>query len=153
MKINLSKISNGKSFIEGTESSAFLKWNLDQFLKLRGNIRYKFSLKNFQKEIEIQGELSLPIDIQCSRCTEFFSTSILVSDFLRGYPISDEIFEIDITSDISEELILHLPAFPVCGNDCLGICSKCGVNLNKVECSCIEETGLSQWSVLDKLDF
>ena len=67
--------------------------------------------------------------------------------------ISDEIFEIDITSDISEELILHLPAFPVCGNDCLGICSKCGVNLNKVECSCIEETGLSQWSVLDKLDF
>ena len=98
-------------------------------------------------------ELSLPVNIQCSRCTEFFSTSILVSDFLRGYPISDEIFEIDITSDISEELILHLPAFPVCGTDCLGICSKCGVNLNKVECSCIEETGLSQWSVLDKLDF
>ena len=25
--------------------------------------------------------------------------------------------------------------------------------INKVECSCIEETGLSQWSVLDKLDF
>ena len=48
MKINLSEISNGKSFIE-EPSSAFLKWNLDQFLKLRGNIRYKFSLKNSKK--------------------------------------------------------------------------------------------------------
>tara|TARA_B100001564_G_C20564328_1_gene635261 strand:- start:275 stop:736 length:462 start_codon:yes stop_codon:yes gene_type:complete len=153
VKIILSKISNEKTFIEGSESSEFLKWNLDQFLKFRGNIRYRFSLKNLHKKLVVQGELSLPINIQCSRCTEFFSTSILVSDFLRDYSISDEIFEIDITSDINEALILHLPAFPVCGNDCLGICSKCGVNLNKVECNCNEETGLSQWSVLDKLDF
>ena len=58
----------------------------------------------------------------------------------------------DITEDLREELILHVPAFPVCIDACVGMCTQCGVNLNQVACDCVEEEKPNPWSALDGLN-
>ena len=44
--------------------------------------------------------------------------------------------EIDITSSIKRNLLLNLPMKVVCKEDCKGLCSICGSNLNHGDCGC-----------------
>jgi uncharacterized protein len=37
---------------------------------------------------------------------------------------------------IEEQVLLALPTRPLCREDCRGLCSGCGVNLNSEECAC-----------------
>lgn len=44
--------------------------------------------------------------------------------------------EIDLTPLVHEQAILALPTRPLCGEDCLGLCTSCGANLNPGPCAC-----------------
>lgn len=46
---------------------------------------------------------------------------------------------IDIDISVTEELVLELPLYRLCKDDCKGLCSKCGKNLNEGACSCSDE--------------
>ena len=50
------------------------------------------------------------------------------------YGYEDE--EIDVEPLVRERLLLAVPYAPLCKPDCLGLCSKCGANLNNSECGC-----------------
>jgi uncharacterized protein len=76
---------------------------------------------------------------------------VAVSDFLRAYPAPKGIDSVDITEDFREEILLHVPGFAVCSEDCRGICPRCGVDLNKGSCECKTEEGPTLWSALDNL--
>lgn len=43
---------------------------------------------------------------------------------------------IDLTSLLVAALSLELPQTPLCDDDCKGLCSGCGANLNYEECTC-----------------
>ena len=152
MKILVARILADGSILEGDEPASILEWETERFVRVRGDISYRFSVEHVSGELVVRGEMALATDIQCSRCSEFFSTSIGVSDFLRAYSVPIETDEVDITKDMREELILHIPAFPVCADACLGMCTKCGVNLNHATCDCVEEEKPNPWSALDGLN-
>ncbi len=44
--------------------------------------------------------------------------------------------EIDLDAAVSEELCLTFPTRQLCKPDCLGLCPKCGKDLNEGECGC-----------------
>ena len=44
--------------------------------------------------------------------------------------------EIDLGQLMSEQLYLSLPMKPLCADDCKGLCSQCGTNLNRSTCTC-----------------
>lgn len=44
--------------------------------------------------------------------------------------------EIDLTPLVYEEAMLALPTRPLCGEECLGLCARCGANLNAGPCGC-----------------
>ena len=46
---------------------------------------------------------------------------------------------VDVDADILEELVLELPAYHLCSDDCKGLCPKCGKRLSDGECNCTEE--------------
>jgi len=46
---------------------------------------------------------------------------------------------IDLRSLLSEQVYLGLPLKPLCRPDCLGLCPRCGTNLNTDACTCAEE--------------
>jgi uncharacterized protein len=44
--------------------------------------------------------------------------------------------KIDMTPFVREQLLLALPVAVVCRDDCKGLCTVCGNNLNEKECGC-----------------
>lgn len=44
--------------------------------------------------------------------------------------------EIDLTPLVHEQAILALPTRPLCAEECRGLCSRCGANLNAGPCGC-----------------
>jgi uncharacterized protein len=58
---------------------------------------------------------------------------------------------IDLDPLVREQLVLSLPAYPVCGEDCKGLCPVCGANLNERECGCDRHVPDPRWAALKKL--
>lgn len=58
--------------------------------------------------------------------------------------------ELSLDSYIYENLIVSLPIQILCTDDCKGLCTECGVNLNSETCNCVRESDI-RWSALDKL--
>ncbi len=46
---------------------------------------------------------------------------------------------LELAPMLREQLILAAPMHPLCSEDCLGLCPRCGKNLNEGPCSCVEE--------------
>lgn len=44
--------------------------------------------------------------------------------------------EIDLTPLVHEQTLLALPTRPLCTEECRGLCSRCGANLNAGPCGC-----------------
>jgi uncharacterized protein len=44
--------------------------------------------------------------------------------------------EIDLTPLVHEQMLLALPTRPLCTEQCRGLCSRCGANLNAGPCGC-----------------
>jgi uncharacterized protein len=58
---------------------------------------------------------------------------------------------IDLDPLVREQLVLSLPAYPVCRDDCKGLCPVCGGNLNERECGCDRHVPDPRWAGLKNL--
>lgn len=125
-----------------------------------GPDRYEFDkplswhvmFSNTGDAILVSGTVEGRAQTACARCLESFSFDI--SGALEGYYLLDaeqttpeemdeDEFEvlpddkvIDIEPLIKAALLLELPLVPLCKEDCEGLCSHCGANLNEGYCSC-----------------
>jgi uncharacterized protein len=54
---------------------------------------------------------------------------------------------IDLRPAIREQWLLAVPEFPLCREDCKGLCPKCGADLNAGPCQCPPETD-HRWDAL-----
>jgi uncharacterized protein len=55
---------------------------------------------------------------------------------------------IDLTPMLREQIILAAPMQPLCREDCAGLCSRCGQNLNDRRCACEPEAIKSPFRIL-----
>lgn len=60
---------------------------------------------------------------------------------------------VDIDQVAASELILDIPMAILCSEDCLGLCFKCGKNLNDGDCGCDRTPEDSPFDVLKGMDF
>jgi len=42
---------------------------------------------------------------------------------------------------------------PLCREDCAGLCSRCGYNLNQGPCNCLAQEIDPRWSEVSKINF
>ena len=107
------------------------------------------------RELRVQGEADLTIQIPCDRClTEVpvdfkleFDRHIDVDD--KEAVRADELdeanyidgYDLDVDRLLCNEILVGWPMKILCREDCKGICSICGQNLNEGACNC-EDTGL-----------
>jgi uncharacterized protein len=47
--------------------------------------------------------------------------------------------EVDLSEVLREQLLLSLPPYPLCREDCKGLCARCGKNWNEGPCACPKE--------------
>lgn len=111
----------------------------EEFVHPFGGVRYRLDVRLFGTELLVRGRLEQDFDLVCSRCGEDFDTTVKVEDFTESYEVSEKIQEVDLTEDIRESIILALPSYPVCREDCPGIVQK------------DEKPVDDRWNVLNKL--
>lgn len=59
---------------------------------------------------------------------------------------------IEIDRQVRDRLFLETERYPLCREECRGMCPICGRNLNEGDCDCEVRTTDSRWSALEKLD-
>jgi uncharacterized protein len=58
---------------------------------------------------------------------------------------------IDLDPILREQIVLALPGYPVCSEDCKGLCPVCGANLNDRECGCDRHVPDPRWAGLKNI--
>ncbi len=151
MLIRISTIPEEGATIEGDEPAESLELENDRFITVLTPIRYHFSLQVASGELVVSGRLTVDLRLQCARCAEFFSTTVDDSSFLRAYELKPGVEEVDVTPDLRDGIILNIPHYPLCKPDCLGLCPRCGQNLNQKRCTCADTPVPGPWEGLNKL--
>ncbi|MCM8794860.1 MAG: DUF177 domain-containing protein [Candidatus Omnitrophica bacterium] len=92
---------------------------------------------NFQKErdaVVVDVDVNGSMETVCGRCLE--TSRLLYGErFHLGYSVRGQT-DLDVTDDIRQEIIVNYPMRPLCKENCLGLCPRCGKNLNEGPCGC-----------------
>ena len=122
------------------------------------------------RTIRVRGRIRGAVETGCARCLEPVKTELDADFDLFYYPMSliarNEEVPIDrgdtdigfyegrgleLSQVVSEQIVLWLPMRGLCGDDCKGICPRCGANRNRGSCSCEEEFVDPRWDALKNL--
>lgn len=161
--MNLSPILNGqrKTLTVDAEYSVSQLENQQDIrylspLKIKGIIRQTAEFMTM--EIHIETEVAVP----CARCLAESvypididsEVHLLASDDLSWDDEYDSFIiendKVDLLEIANVEIIQEIPIQPLCDEDCLGLCPRCGKNLNLEECDCEPETD-SRFDILKEL--
>ena len=93
----------------------------DELIHPFGGIRYRLEAQVLGTELLVRGHLEQDFTLCCSRCGEDFDTTVEVDDFTESYELAENTEAVDLTDDARESIILALPAYPVCDEECPGI--------------------------------
>ena len=114
-----------------------------------------FQIHKDRNRFRLVGTVAAELELPCSRCLEPFRLPIAASFDVRYLPASEASVgaerevdaedletsyyrndEIDLNELLREQFYLALPMKPLCSEDCRGLCSQCGTNLNTGGCDC-----------------
>ena len=117
----------------------------DQF-PLKSGVTLDGNVSSSAGLVKLSAKIGFVYDAPCDRCGADTAKSHSVTvDKLLAVSIegddSDTIIivpdmKLDLDELIYTETVVSLPTKHLCGNDCKGVCTKCGNNLNKGECGC-----------------
>lgn len=120
-------------------------------------------------EVIVAGNLSTDLELECSRCLKKYKHVMDVPVHVVYHPMEeigtdrhelkdDEMDtgfyqgeELDLQELIREQIMLNIQMKPLCDENCKGICSQCGTDLNTDTCSCETKKIDSRLEVLKKL--
>ena len=127
--------------------------SLSDDIKLRGR------LTKIEQKISFSGELQTILNVACTRCLNLFPY-IIKSEIevyfvplgkepkpgneieIKETDIEKEVYEggkVDLRGSVRDQVLLEVPLMHLCREDCKGICSKCGSDLNLSQCECQNE--------------
>lgn len=100
----------------------------------------------------VEGEMNAEVEFACARCLKQFRVPVVVPfaetfAFADAQVAQDEDSEVHLVEDdtihlgpvLQEDFLLAMPAFPICSEDCQGLCPSCGANRNETACGCNTE--------------
>jgi len=115
----------------------------------------------------VRGRIRAAVEQECRRCLSpviqrvddtvdmYFSEIGPDEEEIEGevYPMPVRGAELDLTEAVREQVLLRVPEFAVCREDCRGFCPQCGKNLNEGDCDCVPEAPPSPWDALKQVKF
>jgi uncharacterized protein len=113
-------------------------------------IRYNLQAFAVSGELVVRGRLESDVRFRCSRCGEFFTRTVCEKDFSCAVDLESAAETVDLTAELRETMILLFPAYPVCDEQCRGLCPQCGKNRNQGTCGCRPPSD-TRWDQLEKL--
>jgi uncharacterized protein len=108
-----------------------------------------------------QGGLRTRMRTTCRRClagveidiaqevSVLFTEDVTAED-PAAYVIPANSAELDPSEAVREELILAVPDYALCSEECRGLCPRCGADLNSETCGC-ERASDPRWAKLEAM--
>jgi len=128
-------------------------------VRLHGSLTAGPQRRNPAEGACLAGRLEGELRLRCCRCLEPFDRSLgsefrltlrseapAVEDPDHHVDTSETGFleiedgKIELETVAAEQVYLNLPQKPLCRTTCAGLCPTCGINRNRLECECREET-------------
>ena len=125
---------------------------------------------NSAGEYIADGTAKVALDLNCSRCLDPYPFAITSPLHVRFRPrpegsgeeneeveiAGEEELDVEFYSGRSvplrdlavEQIQLTIPMKPLCDENCLGLCPKCGVNRSRERCNCDESPADARWGAL-----
>ncbi|MBS4027117.1 MAG: DUF177 domain-containing protein [Ignavibacteriales bacterium] len=119
------------------------------------------------RQTHLRVKISTSHNAICDRCTETFENPIVGEyEMVYGYEQRNtmEMEEMDFSildndhpiiemhDDVRQTLLLSIPMKLLCKDECRGLCSHCGKNLNTGSCTCSETAIDERWNTLLSLN-
>jgi uncharacterized protein len=114
--------------------------------------------------VRVTGRLRASVELACRRCLKplrraveldlelLYDRSVREQDSEgQVYPLEGSSDTLDLTPALREQLLLALPRYPLCREDCAGLCPRCGTDLNEGSCDCVLTEPDPRWDALRKL--
>jgi uncharacterized protein len=157
LTLNLAKIRAAEESFEKTYAPAAVTAEDDTF-SVVAPAQLEFDIFKDKDHFRLEGRLTSTLELPCGRCLEPYVLPVDATFDLRYQPRStntgegeqpveeDDLTtafydneEIDLGLLMREQFYLALPMKPLCRDDCKGLCSQCGTNLNRGACACLRE--------------
>jgi uncharacterized protein len=129
-------------------------------------VRLQGTISRIEGGFALEARCQFEGKLECSRCLEPYPFSldepfsIVLYRRPPGLPDVRELEQKDLDASfyeggelavapIAEERVqMAIPMKPLCREECLGLCSRCGQNRNLGPCGCGEETPDPRWAAL-----
>jgi len=154
LSLNLAKIRTAEEHVEQVHQPEALGSG-DEAYTVVTPVSLIFDIHKDKARFHLVGRVKTTLGLPCSRCLEPFTVDVDAPFDLRYQPLAEhhgpsereveagdldtafyENDEIDLGQLMGEQFYLSLPMKPLCKDDCKGLCSNCGTNLNKATCDC-----------------
>lgn len=150
MVINLENVfNNGVSSISVDSDYDFSDCEFNGVYPFTTPVKLRGAVVNETDIVYIRADASFRFDAVCDRCACEFSREmtvpinhILVSELNdedNDEFILAEGMQLDVEQLVLEDILLSLPMKTLCKDECKGMCSGCGKNLNDGPCDCKKE--------------
>jgi uncharacterized protein len=130
----------------------------------------EFSIEKAGRNFRVRVAVRTSARLSCSRCLEAFTYPVdAEGTYVLSHPVEgvDDLKE-ELTAEdldllwirgeelnllelVYEQIVLSFPIKPLCSESCLGLCPRCGANLNMEPCGCERDTVDPRWEVLKGL--
>lgn len=168
MKYNVSQLL--KEPIGSERTFVINEGDLTQLSDPVDNAKGPAKLVRTHQGIWAQAELTVRVSQDCSRCLDDFCQHLELTideeyfpevdvrtgrrtpppdDWEGLYIGSDHI--LDLAEATRQSALAVLPLKPLCKQDCVGICDRCGSNRNQNECHCYANDIDPRWAALRAL--
>lgn len=130
--------------------------------RVRGDrpLRLELLLEALVDGIHVSGRVAGTAVLECRRCLKEIASPLEVSlDEVFFYPgegepnevyrVTDE--QIDLEPAVRDALMLALPLNPLCKEECRGLCTTCGADLNETDCGHSQDPVDIRWTGLEQL--
>ncbi|MCL0075687.1 DUF177 domain-containing protein [Dehalococcoidia bacterium] len=145
-------------------------YSIDETTREGFHIRGEAKLVRTNRSILVTGQFITVVRCTCSRCLEEFECPLEfemeeeyfpagaipnglagpVADDMDGFAIGGDHI-LDLNEAVRQNILINLPAKPLCQEECAGLCQRCGYNLNYGPCHCVGEQGDPRWTPLGAL--
>lgn len=167
MLLNLKQVGTGGvydentlDFARGLDLSAVRLWGERPFLKpvqISGRVTCRSGVYTirYAADFEISGRCSRCLNPVVKALKREFEHTILVdseeADAETTGFLSAPGAELDLDELVISDLLFEFSGVLLCGEDCRGLCPKCGKNLNESACGCDLREPDARFDVIRKL--
>lgn len=130
----------------------------------RSPLRVRLEAQQAGHDVVVRGRIGGTFGLGCRRCLEPVKVAIdeeIGLLYREGEEMDDaggEVLtlpetgtELDLAGAVREEVLLAVPRYAHCREDCRGLCPHCGTKLNEATCDCTVAEPDARWAPLRRL--